>query len=119
MRARILTGLLVMLALAPAAIAAGSGATSLDRILPEIRRHTPGRFFDAQGPFPGPDGRARYRIKWMTPDGRIIWLDADAQSGRVLGIVGGGYEERQNPPPEFRQPRRSRTRSPLASAISG
>ncbi|MGA7713215.1 MAG: hypothetical protein WCA81_15020 [Rhizomicrobium sp.] len=96
MRARILLGLLVVLALVPAAMAAGPGATSLDRILPEIRRHTPGTFYDAQGPFPGPDGQARYRIKWMTPDGRIIWFDADAHSGRMLGFVGGGYDRRDD-----------------------
>ncbi len=95
MRARILPGLLLVLALAPAVMAAGSGATSLDRILPEIRRHTPGTFYDAQGPYLGPDGQARYRIKWMTPDGRIIWFDADAHSGRVLGFAGRGYDERR------------------------
>ncbi len=23
-------------------------------------------------------------MKWMTPDGRVIWFDADARNGRVL-----------------------------------
>ena len=32
-----------------------------------------------------PDGQPRYRLKWMTPDGRIVWFDADARTGRVLG----------------------------------
>jgi hypothetical protein len=91
MRSRILPGLFLLLALAAPALAAGSGATSLDRILPQIRRNTPGTFYDAQGPFPGPDGQARYRLKWMTPDGRIIWFDADARSGRVLGMSGEGH----------------------------
>jgi hypothetical protein len=27
---------------------------------------------------------AHYHLKWMTPDGRIIWFDADARNGRVL-----------------------------------
>jgi hypothetical protein len=57
----------------------------LDRILPQIRRTHPGRFYDAEGPWPGPDGQMRYRIKWMMPDGRIVWFDADARSGRLLG----------------------------------
>jgi len=58
---------------------------SLDRILPGIRERHPGKFYDAQGPWRGPDGQYRYRLKWMTPDGRIVWFDADARTGRVLG----------------------------------
>ena len=58
---------------------------SLDRILPEVRLHHPGKFYDAEGPWPGPNGELRYRLKWMTPDGRIVWFDADARTGRVLG----------------------------------
>ncbi|HWA92833.1 MAG TPA: hypothetical protein VG889_22570 [Rhizomicrobium sp.] len=58
---------------------------SLDRILPGIRERHPGKFYDAQGPYRGPDGQMRYRLKWMTPDGRVVWFDADARTGRVLG----------------------------------
>jgi hypothetical protein len=58
---------------------------SLDRILPQIRSHHPGKFYDAEGPYRGPDGQFRYRLKWMTPGGRIVWFDADARTGRVLG----------------------------------
>jgi len=57
----------------------------LDRILPGIRERHPGKFYDAEGPFRGPDGQYRYRLKWMTPGGRIVWFDADARTGRVLG----------------------------------
>jgi hypothetical protein len=57
----------------------------LDRILPRVSRTVPGTFYDAEGPFMTPDGRATYRIKWMTPDGRIIWLTVDANSGQVMG----------------------------------
>ena len=60
----------------------------LDRILPDIRRSHPGTFYDAEGPVQGPDGDYRYRLKWMTPEGRIIWLDTDARTGRVLGVEG-------------------------------
>jgi hypothetical protein len=60
----------------------------LDRILPDIRRSHPGTFYDAEGPVEGPDGDYRYRLKWMTPEGRIIWLDTDARTGRVLGVEG-------------------------------
>jgi hypothetical protein len=58
---------------------------SLDRILPQVRSHHPGKFYDAEGPYRGPDGQFRYRLKWMTPGGRIVWFDADARTGRVLG----------------------------------
>ncbi len=60
----------------------------LDQILPQIREGYPGDFYDAQGPFPGPDGRPQYRIKWLTPDGHIVWFNADARTGRIVGIEG-------------------------------
>jgi len=90
MRARVVSCLFLLVALASPAFAAdwqGAGRPSLDRVLPEIRRHTPGAFYDAEGPFIGANGLARYRIKWMTPDGRVVWFDADARTGRVLGPV--------------------------------
>ena len=92
MRARVVSGLLLLLALAAPAFAAdrqAEGGRSFERILPEIRRHTPGTFYDAEGPFVGQDGQARYRIKWMTPEGRIIWYEVDAHNGRILGMVTG------------------------------
>ena len=92
MRARVISGLLLLFALASPALAGGvqgAGKPSLDRVLPEIRRHTPGTLYDAEGPYLGEDGQARYRIKWMTPEGRIVWFEVDAQSGRILGMVTG------------------------------
>jgi hypothetical protein len=71
---------------------AGNGAAPLDRILPEIRRSYPGRFYDAEGPFMGGDGQMHYRVKWMTPEGRIVWLDTDARTGRVLGSGGSRHD---------------------------
>jgi len=60
------------------------GVQPLDRLLPGIRRAHPGEFYDAEGPTYGPTGDAHYHLKWMTPEGRIIWFDADARNGRVL-----------------------------------
>ncbi len=74
-----------------------SGVEPLDRILPQIRNGRPGRFYDAEGPFPDANGGYHYRIKWLTPQGRVIWLDTDARSGRVLGIARGDWRE-QGPP---------------------
>ncbi|HEU0161331.1 MAG TPA: hypothetical protein VFQ69_02915 [Rhizomicrobium sp.] len=94
MHTRIFTAVLLgFLALGAAVLPAGAqprwhdgreGVQPLDRILPGIRRQHPGTFYDAQ-PTYGPNGDPQYRLKWMTPEGRVIWFDADARSGRVLG----------------------------------
>jgi hypothetical protein len=95
MRARV-SGLILLLALASSGYAQDRRATPLDRLLPQIHRATPGTFYDAEGPYPGPDGQLRYRLKWMTPEGRIVWFDVDAHDGRVLnGVVA-------TPPPRLR-----------------
>ncbi len=60
------------------------GVQPLDRLLPEIRRQHPGDFYDAEGPTYGPNGDPHYHLKWMTPEGRVVWFDTDARSGRVL-----------------------------------
>jgi len=85
------------------------GNPSLDRILPQIRERHPGKFYDAEGPWRGPDGQMRYRLKWMTPDGRIVWFDADAHTGRVLSP---DFDRREHfvPPPSFREERREERR---------
>ena len=60
---------------------------SLGEILNEIRRERPGNLADVQGPNMGPTGEPHYRLKWLTPDGRVLWLDTDARTGRVLGCL--------------------------------
>jgi hypothetical protein len=62
----------------------GGGVQPLDRLLPRIRREHPGDLYDAEGPTYGPLGDPHYHLKWMTPDGRVIWFDTDARNGRVL-----------------------------------
>ena len=66
---------------APAAAQRDDGGETLDRILPDIRAAHPGRLSDAQ-PWTDAHGRTHYRIKWMTPEGRILFFDADARSRR-------------------------------------
>jgi hypothetical protein len=61
---------------------------SLNEILNGIRRERPGNLADVQGPNLGPQGEPHYRLKWLTPDGRVLWLDTDARTGRVLGVEG-------------------------------
>jgi hypothetical protein len=74
----------------------------LDRILPGIRNGRPGRFFDAEGPYPDAVGGWHYRIKWLTPEGRVVWLDADARTGRVIGPYQGYHPGLMMPPSGLR-----------------
>ena len=69
---------------------------SLDTIINIIRRSFPGQVSDVQGPFGG-----RYRVIWLTPDGRVLWVDADARTGRILGVEGGGGGQRNFGPPNY------------------
>ena len=85
----------------------GSGVQPLDRLLPGIRREHPGDFYDAEGPTYGPSGDPHYHLKWMTPDGRVIWYDADARSGRVLRTSPGRDSfdsHREEYPPGYGRP---------------
>ena len=68
-----LFGLAVAIALVAPAQAASGGET-LDRMLPELRAEHPGRLVDAETRT-GPNGHSHYHIKWMTPDGRILFFD--------------------------------------------
>ncbi len=69
----------------------GQQMQSLNNILGNIRSQYPGRLSDVQGPTNG-----RYLIKWLTPDGRVLLLDVDARSGRIVGVRGGRNFRRQN-----------------------
>mgnify|MGYP003341110639 CR=1 FL=1 len=68
---------------------------SLDQIVSGVRRQRPGNLADVEGPNFGPQGDAHYRLKWVSPDGRVQWLDTDARTGRILGVQG---DERGGPP---------------------
>jgi hypothetical protein len=78
---------------------------SLDQILNGIRRERPGSLADVEGPNIGPYGEPHYRLKWVTPDGRVLWLDTDARTGRVLGVQGDdrGPGPVAAPPPRQQQ----------------
>jgi len=84
------------------------GVQPLDRLLPGIRRQHPGDFYDAEGPTYGPSGDPHYHLKWMTPDGRVIWFDTDARNGRVLRSSPGrdSFDDHRfnGPPPGYARP---------------
>ncbi|HEY4941667.1 MAG TPA: hypothetical protein VII56_09565 [Rhizomicrobium sp.] len=84
MRSRLFfTSVLLLLALAGPASARGT----LDSILPDIRSAHPGRLSDAE-PWTDSEGRTHYKIKWLTPEGRILYFNADADSGRYTSSSG-------------------------------
>jgi uncharacterized membrane protein YkoI len=60
----------------------------LEAILANIARIYPGYHIDVDGPYPA-GGRLVYRIKWLTPDGRVIIIIADAETGQILSQRGG------------------------------
>lgn len=70
------------------------GLKPLGRILHGIRQRHPGRLSDVR-PGRGPHGEPHYRVKWLTPEGRIIWLDVDAQTGEVMGVDGANGRDRR------------------------
>jgi hypothetical protein len=57
----------------------------LSRVLPELRRRSPGRQLDA-GLEQGWDGRPVYRVRWGAANGRRIDYIIDAQTGQVIGV---------------------------------
>ncbi len=59
----------------------------LEVVLGNVAAQFPGRHLGVDGPFQR-DGRWIYRIKWLTPDGRVLIVFADAQTGQVLGHRG-------------------------------
>lgn len=52
-----------------------------------VARSYPGRALDTDGPFER-GGRWLYRIKWLTPDGRVSIIYADAMTGQILQRYG-------------------------------
>jgi hypothetical protein len=89
----------------------------LDQILSGIRRERPGSLADVEGPNAGPTGEPRYRLKWVTPDGRVEWLDADARTGRVLGVEGQERGAPLNADPQARRRFLPRGRPDIASPV--
>jgi uncharacterized membrane protein YkoI len=60
----------------------------LEAVLSRIARQIPGHHLDVDGPFQR-GGRWIYRIKWLTPDGRVLIIFADAETGQILETRGG------------------------------
>jgi uncharacterized membrane protein YkoI len=60
---------------------------SLPQVEAAIRRQTPGRLLDADGPSGG--DRPVYRIRWQADSGQRIDFTVDARTGAIIGRSGG------------------------------
>src|SRR5471030_1897960 len=106
MRSRAFLALVPLLLALAAPARAQPDSETLDRILPDIRAAHPGRLSDAQ-PWIDDNGGRHYRIKWMTFEGRILYFDADARTGRYSSSPGddhwrgggSGREDGERAPP--------------------
>ena len=65
-----------------------------------------------------PTDSDRYRLKWMTPDGRIVWFDADARTGRVLGPDFAGARRHARPSGISRRRSRGSFPTTIAAGIA-
>lgn len=65
--------------------ASPASAASLGDVLPFVAQQVPGKMLDAVPPSRSPQGPLRYQIKWLTEDGRVVWLSVDVRTGRVAG----------------------------------
>jgi uncharacterized membrane protein YkoI len=64
--------------------ASAATAQALDRVLPIVEQQVPGTMLDARETSSvSPKRELRYQIKWLTEDGRVVWLSVDARTGRV------------------------------------
>jgi hypothetical protein len=68
-------------------------------ILRGIRRDHPGRLSDVRAVL-GPNGEPYYRVKWLTPDGRVLRLSVDARTGQVMDVQGDRNRNRNRGPHE-------------------
>ena len=56
----------------------------LDGVLPIVQLQLPGTMLDARKPQSEPSkSESYYQIKWLTEDGRVVWLTVDARTGHI------------------------------------
>jgi uncharacterized membrane protein YkoI len=67
--------------------AGASRQAPLSRVLAMIAARTPGRHLNTTMGDAG--GRPAYFVQWQMPDGRVVVIVVDAQSGQEIGRQGG------------------------------
>ena len=69
-------------------IAQAGDFAPLEQVLRQVAGRYPGRQLSVSGPSPSGGGYV-YRIKWLTQDGAVLYIVADAESGAILSVDGG------------------------------
>ncbi len=59
----------------------------LEVIFADLRAQYSGHQLSASGPVPAGGGYV-YRIKWLTDDGAVLYVIADAETGDILSVEG-------------------------------
>lgn len=72
---------------APYLMAQSGDFVPLEDILAELRSQYSGHQLSVSGPVPQ-DGGYVYRIKWLTEDGAVLYVVADAETGAILSVEG-------------------------------
>lgn len=70
----------------------------LERILAIVERHVEGRIIDTE--LERDDGRLRYELELLLPDGRVIEIEIDARTGDFLKLEGQRLETALRRPPQ-------------------
>lgn len=60
----------------------------LEQILGDLRSQYSGHQLSVSGPSRSGGGYV-YRIKWLTEDGAVLYVVADAETGAILSVEGG------------------------------
>ena len=60
----------------------------LSQVLSTIRQKYPGKQLDTRQVDFGPKNLPCYDIRWLTPDGRRLDIMVNAQTGRIIQVVG-------------------------------
>lgn len=71
----------------PYRMAQRSDFVPLEEIFATLRRDYSGHQLSVSGPAPQ-DGGYVYRIKWLTDDGAVLYVVADAETGDILSVEG-------------------------------
>lgn len=72
---------------APAPFQMAQDFVPLESVLADLRSQYSGHHLSVSGPSRAGDGFV-YRIKWLTEDGAVLYVVADAETGEILSVEG-------------------------------
>ena len=71
----------------PAPFQVAQDFVPLESVLADLRSQYSGHQLSVSGPSRAGDGYV-YRIKWLTEDGAVLYVVADAETGEILSVEG-------------------------------